>query len=206
MAVSTFQVRRTVDRRRALARHACATRSSGRARSRRAQRPRRCQGVWLLFETTTSSLALARRFSRLARFDRRRHHLSSQVPCRNTRVRSFAGRHFELVRRGARGAAPRTTASETLPSHPKFMTKLRFLAVATAASCGAGAIPALFRVLFLCYACVIHALFMRYSCVILALFLRYSCVIPLLFWLYSFGYFPGTTPLCEPRRGRMNHG
>ena len=47
------------DRRRALARHARATRSTGRARSRRAQRPRRCPGVWLLFETTTPSLALA---------------------------------------------------------------------------------------------------------------------------------------------------
>ena len=54
------------------------------------------------------------------------------------------------------------TATETSPSHPKSMTKLRFLA--------------LFLLLFLCYACVIHALFMRRSCVILALFLRYSCV------------------------------
>ena len=44
------------------------------------------------------------------------------------------------------------TATETSPSHPKSMTKLRFLA--------------LFFLLFLCYACVIHAL------VIPALFLR----------------------------------
>jgi len=52
------------------------------------------------------------------------------------------------------------TATETSPSHPKSMTKLRFLA--------------LFLLLFLCYACVILALFLRYSCVILALSRCYS--------------------------------
>ena len=43
----------------------------------------------------------------------------------------------------------------------------------------AGAIPALFRVLFLCYASFIHALFLRYSCFTLALFRCYSGFIPL---------------------------
>ena len=49
----------------------------------------------------------------------------------------------------------------------------------------AGAVPALFLLLFLCYACVIRALFLRYSCVIRALFLRYSCVILALLLRYS---------------------
>ena len=183
MAVSTFQVRRTADRRRVLARHARATRPTGRARSRRAQRPRRCPGVWLLFETTTSSLALAHRLSPRSIY--RHRHPSSQVPCRDTRAHSFAGRHFELVRRGSRGAAA--------PHH-----RLRNLTVASeihdeiAVSrsgnccllCGAGAILRYSGcyVLFLCYASVIRALFLRYSCVILALFLRYSCF---LFFRYS---------------------
>ena len=77
------------------------------------------------------------------------------------------------------------TATETSPSHPKSMMKLRFLAVATAARL----FPKCWLVLFLryscCYYCAMLALFIRYSCVILALFLRYSCVILALFLRYS---------------------
>ena len=145
--------------------------------------------------------------SRLARFDRH-HHPSSQVPCRDTRAHSFAGRHFELVRRGSRGAAA--------PHH-----RLRNLTVASeihdeiAVSrsgncrllCGAGAI---LRYSGCCYSCAMlrySALFLRYSCVILALFLRYSCVILALFRCYS-GFIPLVIPSApppsahEPRRGR----
>ena len=45
----------------------------------------------------------------------------------------FAGCHFEITRWGSRGAAAPHTATEISPSHPKSWTKMRFLAVATAA-------------------------------------------------------------------------
>ena len=101
LVVSTFQVGRSVDRLRALARHARAPRSTGRARS--VQIPAPMPGVWLLaFETTTSSLTLARRLSS-PRSTRLSSCLVAQVSCRDTRVRSFfAGRHFEFVRRSSR--------------------------------------------------------------------------------------------------------
>ena len=60
----------------------------------------------------------------------------------------------------------------------------REIAVSRSGNCRllwAGAIPALFRLLFLCYACVIHALFMRHSCTINAPFLRFPAAIPALF-------------------------
>ena len=129
--------------------------------------------------------------SRLARFDRH-HHLSSQVPCRDTRARSFAGRHFELVRRGSRGAvAPHhrlrnlTVASEV---HDE-------ISVSRSGNCRLMWAGDILRYSG-CYSCAMLSLFVRYSCVILALFVFYSCVIPLLFWLYSSGYSPGTTLLC----------
>ena len=86
-----FQVRRSVGCRRALARHACATRSTGRARSHRAQRPRRCLEVCGSCSRPPRRRSHSLAASRLARFDRH-HHLSSQALCRDTRARSFAGR------------------------------------------------------------------------------------------------------------------
>ena len=84
------------------------------------------------------------------------------------------------------------------------MTKLRFLAVATAArlfpKCWLVLFLLLFLLLCLRYLCVIHALFLLlalfflrcscvilalYSCVILALFLRYpAAILALFFWLF----------------------
>ena len=129
--------------------------------------------------------------SRLARFDRH-HHLSSQVPCRESRARSFAGRHFELVRRGSRGAAAPHHRLRNLTAASEIRGEI---AVSRSGNCRllswAGAILRYSG----CYSCAMLVLFLRYSCVILALFVLYSCVIPLLFWLYSFGYSLGTTPL-----------
>ena len=123
-------------------------------------------------------------------------YLAAQVPCRDTRFRSFVGRHFALRTAGldSSAAAPTTT---TTPPHT--CAGCREITVSRSGNCrllrAAGAIPSLFRLLFLCYSCVILALFLRYSCVILVLFWCYSGVIPLLFWLYSFGCSLGTTPL-----------
>ena len=123
----------------------------------------------------------SRTASRLARFDRH-HHPSSQVPCRDTRVHSFAGRHFELVRRGSRGAAAPHHRLRNLTVASEIHDEI---AVSRSGNCRlllwAGAILRYSG----CYSCAMLALFLRYSCVILALFLRYSRVILALFLRYS---------------------
>ena len=92
----------------------------------RANRPRRCPecGSWRSKQPRRRSHSLAA--SRLAaRLDR--HHASSQMPCRDTHVRSFAGRHFELVRRGSRGAAAPHHRHRNLTVASEIHGKLRFL-------------------------------------------------------------------------------
>ena len=168
---------RAVGRRCARPRHVHDTRLTGRSRSHRAQRSRQLLGVALrvrhrrsqsppLASSLDSTTAISFRAGAVSRYT---------LPfLRRAPLRLANG-----------GAGQQRSSTDHHHDTTAHLCVCREIAVSRSGSncrlLWAGAIPALFRLLFLCYACVIHALFMRHSCTINAPFLRFPAAIPALF-------------------------
>ena len=184
---------RAIGRRCARPRHVHVTRLTGRSRSHRAQRSRQLLGVALRVRHRRSqSPPLASSLDS-----------TTAISCRAGAVSRYT---LPFLRRAPLrlangGAGQQRSSTDHHHDTIAHLCVCREIAVSRSGNCrllwAAGAIPSLFRLLFLCYSCVILALFLRYSCVILALFWCYSGVILALFRCY-YGSIPLVIPSAPP--------